>query len=174
MFEGYSIVFVEDDLPVRVSLIQTLELAGLSVIPCRSAEEALPHISAGAQIIVDTQRFWHAVWHQGTEPRYCLITSWESGPELDAYIANHVPLENEDGIRIREKVLVHIGTMHREWVKIVATKRGLNVEAVKSAGGELFTSGSYRLGVHEPGADIGTCRTYILLCVLVNTSSQRL
>ena len=93
---------------------------------------------------------------------------------LDAYIANHVPLENEDGIRIRERVLVHIGTMHREWVKIVATKRGLNVEAVKSAGGELFTSGSYRLGVHEPGADIGTCRTYILLCVLVNTSSQRL
>jgi poly(A) polymerase len=91
---------------------------------------------------------------------------------LDAYIANHVPLENEDGIRIREKVLVHIGTMHREWVKVVATKRGLNVEAVKSAGGELFTSGSYRLGVHEPGADIGTCRTY-KLCVLVNTTSQR-
>jgi DNA-binding NtrC family response regulator len=54
MFEGYSIVFVEDDLPVRVSLTQTLELAGLSVIPCRSAEEALPHISAGAQIIVIT------------------------------------------------------------------------------------------------------------------------
>jgi len=53
----------------------------------------------------------------------------------------------------------------------VATKRGLNVEAVKSAGGELFTSGSYRLGVHEPGADIGTCRTY-KLCVLVNTSQR--
>jgi poly(A) polymerase len=79
---------------------------------------------------------------------------------LDAYIAAHVPLENEDGIRIRERVLVHIGTMHREWVKIVATKRGLNVEAVKSAGGELFTSGSYRLGVHEPGADIGTYYPY--------------
>ena len=24
--------------------------------------------------------------HPGDEPRYCLITSWESGPELDAYI----------------------------------------------------------------------------------------
>jgi len=44
-------------------------------------------LPAGAQIIVDTQRFWHAVWHPGPEPRYCLITSWESGPELDAYIA---------------------------------------------------------------------------------------
>ena len=47
---------------------------------------ALP---AGAQLIVDTQRFWHAVWHKGPEPRYCLITSWTSGPELDAYIEKY-------------------------------------------------------------------------------------
>ncbi|MCS5732401.1 aspartyl/asparaginyl beta-hydroxylase domain-containing protein [Herbiconiux daphne] len=46
-------------------------------------------LPAGAQLIVDTQRFWHAVWHTGPEPRYCLITSWESGPELDAYIAKY-------------------------------------------------------------------------------------
>ena len=26
------------------------------------------------------------MWHPGPEPRYCLITSYESGPELDAYI----------------------------------------------------------------------------------------
>ncbi len=47
---------------------------------------ALP---AGAQLIVDTQRFWHAVWQKGPEPRYCLITSWESGPALDAYIEKY-------------------------------------------------------------------------------------
>jgi len=41
----------------------------------------------GCRIIVDTQRFWHAVWHRGIAPRYALITSWTSGPELDAYIA---------------------------------------------------------------------------------------
>ncbi len=46
-------------------------------------------LPAGAQVIVDTQRFWHAVWQKGPEPRYCLITSWESGPELDAYIERH-------------------------------------------------------------------------------------
>ena len=50
-----------------------------------TTEIRLP-LPAGAQIIVDTQRFWHAVWHKGPEPRYCLITSWESGPALDAYI----------------------------------------------------------------------------------------
>jgi len=49
-----------------------------------------------------------------------------------------------------------MGTLCREWVKSVAAKRGLSSDAVASAGGELFTSGSYRLGVHEPGADIDT------------------
>jgi hypothetical protein len=47
---------------------------------------ALP---AGAQVIVDTQRLWHAVSHNGTDPRYCLITSWESGEQLDAYIEKY-------------------------------------------------------------------------------------
>jgi hypothetical protein len=49
-------------------------------------------LPAGAQVIIDTQRLWHAVWHPGTEPRYCLITSWESGPELRAYIGARHPL----------------------------------------------------------------------------------
>jgi hypothetical protein len=54
-----------------------------------ATEVRLP-LRAGSRIIVDTQRFWHAVWHRGTAPRYALITSWTSGPELDAYIeANH-------------------------------------------------------------------------------------
>lgn len=50
-----------------------------------SSEVRLP-LPAGARIVVDTQRFWHATWHVGTEPRYALITSWESGPALDQYI----------------------------------------------------------------------------------------
>jgi hypothetical protein len=57
-----------------------------------ATESRIP-LPAGAQVIVDTQRLWHAVWHPGAEPRYCLITSYESGPELDAYISakNGVP-----------------------------------------------------------------------------------
>jgi alkylated DNA repair dioxygenase AlkB len=50
-----------------------------------STETRIP-LPAGTQAIIDTQRLWHAVWHPGTPPRYCLITSWESGPELGAYI----------------------------------------------------------------------------------------
>ena len=53
------------------------------------ASEIRIPLPAGSQVIVDTQRFWHAVWHKGPEPRYSLIASWESGPKLDAYIAAH-------------------------------------------------------------------------------------
>ena len=53
------------------------------------SEETRIALPAGAQLIVDTQRLWHAAAHYGDEPRYCLITSWESGPELDAYIEKH-------------------------------------------------------------------------------------
>ncbi|WP_404436012.1 hypothetical protein LG322_13210 [Microbacterium aerolatum] len=44
-------------------------------------------LHAGTRMVVDTQRFWHAVWHRGATPRYSLITSLTSGPELDAYIS---------------------------------------------------------------------------------------
>ncbi|MDT8997698.1 sigma-54 dependent transcriptional regulator [Paucibacter sp. APW11] len=54
MFDGFKVIFVEDDPPVRLSLSQTLELAGFSVVACASAEAALPHIAPGAQIVLVT------------------------------------------------------------------------------------------------------------------------
>ena len=56
------------------------------------ATETRVPLPAGAQVIIDTQRLWHAVWHPGPEVRYCLITSWESGPELEAYISARNPI----------------------------------------------------------------------------------
>ncbi|NHZ93810.1 response regulator [Massilia sp. CCM 8733] len=41
MYEGFTIVFVEDDLAVRSSVTETLELAGFDVAPFESAEDAL-------------------------------------------------------------------------------------------------------------------------------------
>jgi hypothetical protein len=52
-----------------------------------ATETRIP-LPAGAQVVIDTQRLWHAVWHPGPEPRYCLITSYTSGPELDVWIAD--------------------------------------------------------------------------------------
>ena len=55
------------------------------------ATETRVPLPAGAQVVIDTQRLYHAVWHPGPDPRYCLITSYESGPELDAWIQARHP-----------------------------------------------------------------------------------
>ena len=61
-----------------------------------ATETRIP-LPAGTQVVIDTQRLWHAVWHPNTErPRYCLITSWTSGPELGAYIDARHPVTKVD------------------------------------------------------------------------------
>ncbi len=62
--------------------------------PATETRIALP---AGARIIVDSQRMWHSVWHAGREPRYCLITSYESGPELEKWIFENDPTTDVEG-----------------------------------------------------------------------------
>lgn len=50
------------------------------------ATERRVALSLGARFVVDTQRLWHVVVHTGDAPRYALITSFESGPTLEAWI----------------------------------------------------------------------------------------
>ncbi len=69
-----------------------------------STETRIP-LPAGAQLIVDTQRLYHAVWHPGPQPRYCLITSWESGPELGAYIDAHHGVARIDSPPLDEETI---------------------------------------------------------------------
>ena len=75
---------------------------------------------------------------------------------LQTYIADNIPLESTEGIQRRERALNRMGALSRDWIRSVCTRRGLPQDVIDSAGGQLFTSGSYRLGVHEPGADIDT------------------
>lgn len=51
--------------------------------PATENRIALP---AGAQLVVDSERLFHAVWHPGPGPRYALIVSFESGPDLERWI----------------------------------------------------------------------------------------
>ena len=69
-----------------------------------STETRIP-LPAGTQAIIDTQRLWHAVWHPGTEPRYCLITSWESGPELGRYVDARHPRSLVDSLPLGADVI---------------------------------------------------------------------
>ena len=57
--------------------------------PSTETRIALP---AGAQLVVDSERMWHSVWHVGNEPRYCLINSFESGPALEKWIFERNPV----------------------------------------------------------------------------------
>jgi hypothetical protein len=50
------------------------------------ATETRIQLHPGMQVVVDTERLWHVVWHPGPRPRYALITSWESSPVIDDWI----------------------------------------------------------------------------------------
>ena len=75
---------------------------------------------------------------------------------LLAFSKDNIALEPVEGIVRRVRVLDRMGTLCRDWIKSVFLQKGYPLEVAQSAGGQLFTSGSYRLGVHEPGADIDT------------------
>ena len=55
-------------------------------LPDRATERRVP-LHKGARFLVDTQRLWHVVVHNHDFPRYALITSLESGPALDSFVA---------------------------------------------------------------------------------------
>ncbi|KAI5123418.1 hypothetical protein M0805_006123 [Coniferiporia weirii] len=68
--------------------------------------------------------------------------------------------ESEEESRTRELVLGRVASLVKKFVYKVSTSHGLSEAAAAAAGGKIFTFGSYRLGVHGPGADIDT------LCVV--------
>jgi hypothetical protein len=55
-----------------------------------ATESRIP-LPRGRQIVIDTERLWHVVSHLGPEPRYALITSFESGPALQRWMESQLP-----------------------------------------------------------------------------------
>ncbi|RQM12000.1 hypothetical protein B5M09_001417, partial [Aphanomyces astaci] len=80
----------------------------------------------------------------------------ELSAKLEAFMASHFPTETEKNIQRRTMILAELRRIFRAWVKDVCLQRGVLEEIANEAGGTVLVSGSYRLGVNEPGADIDT------------------
>ena len=56
-------------------------------------------------------------------------------------------------MRYRKKTLQILQKITLEFVKVVLTKKKKSQATIKTAGGKIFTFGSYRLGVYGPGKE---------------------
>jgi hypothetical protein len=62
-----------------------------------TTETRIP-LPRNSQLVIDSERLWHASWHPGPEPRYALIVSFESGPALERWIQSQAPLPADEAL----------------------------------------------------------------------------
>lgn len=107
-----------------------------------------------------------------SNPKYGItppITMKESQPEsielsieLDKYLRDADFFESEDDAQTRERVLGKLDFLVKNFVRNTAPARDTT-----NYSGKIFTFGSYRLGVHDKGADIDA------LCVVPRHVSRK-
>ncbi|KAH8482430.1 hypothetical protein H0E87_029758 [Populus deltoides] len=76
--------------------------------------------------------------------------------ELEKFLVDSGLNESKNETIKREEVLGRIDQIVKDWVKQLTRQRGYTDQMVEEANAVIFTFGSYRLGVHGPGADIDT------------------
>ncbi|XP_054791878.1 nuclear poly(A) polymerase 4-like isoform X2 [Prosopis cineraria] len=76
--------------------------------------------------------------------------------ELERFLVDSGLYESKEEAAKREEVLGRLDQIVKCWVKQLTRQRGYTDQMVEDANAVIFTFGSYRLGVHGPGADIDT------------------
>ncbi|KAM3282120.1 nuclear poly(A) polymerase 4 isoform X4 [Capsicum chacoense] len=75
---------------------------------------------------------------------------------LEKFLKESELYESEEETARREQVLHQLDQIVKLWVKQLTRQRGYTDQMMEDANAIIFTFGSYRLGVHGPGADIDT------------------
>lgn len=78
----------------------------------------------------------------------------QASEEMDMYLQECGFFEDDKEGQTRERVLGRLNFMVREFVTRTGKEKNVVCGDEKSFGGKIFTFGSYRLGVHDKGADI--------------------
>ncbi|CAM0876108.1 unnamed protein product [Alopecurus aequalis] len=76
--------------------------------------------------------------------------------EVEKFLAEAGLYESQQGAVSREEVLGKLDQTVKAWIKKATRVSGYGEQFVQEANAKIFTFGSYRLGVHGPGADIDT------------------
>lgn len=59
------------------------------------ATETRIKLHPGMQLLIDTQRLYHVVWHPGPRPRYSLITSWETDGTIERWVNRELATDRQ-------------------------------------------------------------------------------
>ncbi|KAJ7954227.1 Nuclear poly(A) polymerase [Quillaja saponaria] len=76
--------------------------------------------------------------------------------ELEKFLYDTGLYESQEEAVRREEALGSLDQIVKAWVRNVTKEKGLSQQLIEEANAKIFTFGSYRLGVHGPGADIDT------------------
>jgi len=76
--------------------------------------------------------------------------------QLQEALEPHGCFESEEELNHRMDVLSRLNDLVRKWIREVSVQKNMPETLADTVGGKIFTFGSYRLGVHNKGADIDT------------------
>ncbi|KAJ3634788.1 hypothetical protein MTP99_007733 [Tenebrio molitor] len=89
--------------------------------------------------------------HKKTTRKYLLWTT-----ELEEALKPFDVFETEQELNHRMVILGKLYSLVKQWIKDVSISINLPETVAENVGGKIYTFGSYRLGVHNKGADIDT------------------